>query len=62
LVLDVRIPGMTGVDLLRHLAANGSRVPEIMLIAHGDDETRWRCLEDGAAPALLDALGRALAK
>jgi len=39
LVLDVRIPGMTGVDLPRHLAANGSRVPEIMLIAHGDAET-----------------------
>ncbi len=70
LVLDVRMPGMTGVDLLRHLAATGSRIPVIMLTAHGDDETRWRCLEAGATafleepvrtPALLDAVRRALA-
>ncbi len=45
LVLDARMPGMTGVDLLRHLAATGSRIPVIMLTAHGDDETRWRSLE-----------------
>jgi FixJ family two-component response regulator len=41
-----------------------------MLTAHGDDETRWRCLEAGATaflekpvrtPALLDAVRRALA-
>src|SRR5882724_8009150 len=45
LVLDARMPGMTGVDLLRHLAATGSRIPVIMLTARGDDETRWRSLE-----------------
>jgi two-component system, LuxR family, response regulator FixJ len=70
LVLDVRMPGVTGVDLLRHLAATGSRIPVIMLTPHGDDETRWRCLEPGATaflekpvrtPALLDAVRRALA-
>jgi len=36
---------MAGVDLLRHLAATGSRIPVIMLTARGDDETRWRSLE-----------------
>ena len=45
LFLDARMPGMTGVDLLRHLAATGSRIPVIMLTARGDDETRWRSLE-----------------
>jgi len=34
----VRMPGMTGVDLLRRLAATGARIPVIMLTAHGDDE------------------------
>jgi len=70
LVLDVRMPGMTGVDLLRHPAATGSPIPVIMLTAHGDDEMRWRCLEAGSTallekpgrtPALLDAVRRALA-
>jgi len=69
LVLDVRMPGMSGVDLLKHLAASGSRVPAIILTAHGDDETRRRSLEAGATaflekpvrtPALLDAVRRAL--
>ena len=54
----------------RHLAAAGSRVPVMVLTAHGDDETRWRCFEAGATafleklvrtPALLDAVRRALA-
>ena len=39
-VLDVRMAGMSGVDLLRHLVATGSRIPAIMLTAHADDETR----------------------
>src|SRR3989442_7927629 len=39
-VLDLRMPGMSGLDLLRQLAATGSRIPVIILTAHGDDETR----------------------
>ena len=55
---------------LRHLAVTGSRSLVIMLTAHGDDETRWRCLEACATaflekpvrtPALLDAVGKARA-
>jgi FixJ family two-component response regulator len=70
LVLDVRMPGMSGLDLLRHLTATGSRVPVIMLTAHGDDETRRRSLEANASAflekpvrtaALLDAVRAALA-
>src|SRR5437879_13841759 len=36
LVLDLRLPGMNGLDLLRHLAATGSRIPAIILKAPGD--------------------------
>ena len=69
-VLDVRMEGMSGVDLLRHLGATGARIPAIMLTAHGDDETRRRSLEAGAvaflekpvrSAALLDAVRTALA-
>src|ERR1700746_2339784 len=35
-VLDVRMAGMSGLELLRHLGARGSRIPVIMLTAHAD--------------------------
>ena len=69
LVLDLRMAGMNGLDLLRHLAATGSRIPVIILTAHDDDEARRRSLEAGAAAflgkpfrsdALVDAVRIAL--
>jgi FixJ family two-component response regulator len=71
MVLDLRMPGMSGLDLLIHLAATGSRVPAIILTAHSDDEVRRRTLEAGAVAflgkpfhgeALLGAVRRALAE
>jgi FixJ family two-component response regulator len=68
-VLDVRMPAMNGLDLLRHLKASGSRIPVIMLTAHGDDDARQQSLEAGAAAffekpfesdALIDAIRRVL--
>jgi FixJ family two-component response regulator len=69
LVLDLRMTGMSGLDLLRHLAAANVRMPAVILTAHGDEEMRQRCLGAGAvafldkpfhADALLDAVQRAL--
>ena len=68
-VLDVRMAGMSGLDLLRHLGSAGSRIPVIILTAHADEETRRRSLEAGAvaflekpvrSAALLDAVRTAL--
>jgi FixJ family two-component response regulator len=61
LVLDVRMDGMSGVDVLRRLATTGVAIPAIMLTAHSDDETRRRSLEAGAVaflekPVRSDAL------
>jgi FixJ family two-component response regulator len=65
LVLDLGMTGMSGPDLLRHLAAAGSRVPVVVLTARGDEETRQRSLQAGAVAflkkpfdgdALLDAI------
>ena len=70
-VLDLRMPGMSGLDLLVHLAATGSPIPVVILTAHGDDEARRRTLQAGAVAflgkpfhgeALLGAVRRALAE
>ncbi len=70
LVLDLRMPGMGGLGLLRHLAASGSRIPVIIMTAHGDEDTSQRSLQAGAVaflekpvqgPALVDAVRSALA-
>jgi FixJ family two-component response regulator len=69
LVADLRMPGMTGLDLLTHLATASSRIPAVILTAHDDNEARRRTLEAGAiaflgkpfrADALLDAVRSAL--
>jgi len=70
-VLDLRMPGMSGVDLLIHLAAAGSPIPVVILTAHSDDEARRRTLQAGAVAflgkpfhgeALLGAVRKALAE
>ncbi len=53
LVLDLRMAGMSGLDLLRQLAVADLRVPAIVLTAHGEEEMRRRCLAAGAV-AFLD--------
>ncbi len=69
LVLDLRMTGMSGLDLLRHLAVRDSRIRVVILTALGDEETRRRSLQAGAvafldkpfhSDALLDAVRAAL--
>ena len=38
LILDVGLPGMSGIELQRHLLALRSNVPIIFITAHGSDE------------------------
>src|SRR5215510_12454666 len=45
LILDVRMPGMNGLDLQRHLAATDYQIPVIFITAHGDEEARRRALQ-----------------
>ena len=53
LVLDLQMSGMSGLDLLHHLRAAGTGIPIVVLTAHGDEGTRQRCLEAGAAAFLV---------
>ena len=52
LVLDVRMPGMSGTELQRHMAVANSHIPIIFITAHEDDAQRSQALEAGAVAFL----------
>ena len=69
LLLDLWLPGMTGVDLVEHLAAQGSLLPAILMTARDEPQMHRRALQAGVvayflkpleAPALLHAVQDAL--
>jgi RNA polymerase sigma factor (sigma-70 family) len=69
LVLDVRLPGLSGLDFQRELAARDARIPIIFLTGHGDIPMSVRAMKAGAVEFLtkpfrdqdlLDAVGVAL--
>ena len=52
LVLDVRMPGMSGPELQRQMAVANSHIPIIFITAHADDAQRTQALEAGAVAFL----------
>ena len=71
LVLDLHLPGMSGLDLQRQLAGSGRALPVIFLTGLADIPTAVDAMKGGAvefltkplnAPALLDAVGHAIEK
>jgi CheY-like chemotaxis protein len=70
LILDVRMPGMSGLDLLHRLRSSDSGVPIVFVTAHDDNGNRRQAIEAGAmaflskpfeAGALVDAVRTAVA-
>jgi FixJ family two-component response regulator len=53
LIVDVRMPRMSGLELQRQLATAHGPIPIIFITAHGDKETHARALRGGAV-AFLD--------
>jgi FixJ family two-component response regulator len=51
-LLDVRLPGITGLELQRRLAADGQSIPVIIITAQGDDKTRDEAVAGGAVAFL----------
>ncbi|HQU49202.1 MAG TPA: response regulator [Casimicrobiaceae bacterium] len=47
-IVDVRMPGMTGVELQERLAAQGSELPIVFLTGHGDVAMAVRAMKRGA--------------
>ena len=69
LVLDVKLPGINGLDFQRQLAASGLHIPIIFITGHGDIPMSVRAMKSGAVEFLtkpfndrdlLDAIKQAL--
>jgi FixJ family two-component response regulator len=52
LVLDVRLPGVNGLDFQRQLADSGVRIPIIFITGHGDIPMSVKAMKSGAAEFL----------
>ncbi len=52
LTLDIKMPGMSGLDLQEQLAQQGCLIPVIIISAHGDVETTVRAMKSGAVDFL----------
>ncbi|MFL5309840.1 MAG: response regulator transcription factor [Myxococcales bacterium] len=52
LILDVRMPGMSGVELQDRLTASHDGLPIIFISAHADEDARQRALANGAVEFL----------
>ena len=52
LIADVRMPGMSGLDLQARLTAERVRIPIIFITAHGDAAMRMQALRAGAVEFL----------
>ena len=52
LIADIRMPGMSGLELQAKLKAEGYRIPIIFITAHGDAEMRTLAMRDGAVEFL----------
>src|SRR3979411_3073128 len=69
LIADIRMPGMSGLELQAQLNAKRCRIPIIFITAHGDEKMRMQALRAGAVEfmakpfddgALLDSVRAAL--
>jgi FixJ family two-component response regulator len=69
LIADIRMPGMSGLELQAKLNAENCRIPIIFITAHGDEKMRMQALRAGAveflakpfdAEILLDSVRAAL--
>lgn len=57
LILDVAMPGMSGLDLQRVLKARGQKTPIIFITAQKDESVRARAFRQGAVEFLLKPFG-----
>jgi len=70
-ILDIRMPGLSGLDLQREMAKTGTSIPIIFITGHGDVPMAVRAMKDGAVEfltkpfreqELLDAVWEAIGR
>jgi FixJ family two-component response regulator len=70
MILDVRLPGISGLELFSQMRANQRSIPTVFITAHADARVRMQAIEAGSiaflykpfqADVLLDAVRAALA-
>jgi FixJ family two-component response regulator len=52
LITDIRMPGMSGLELQAQLNADRCRIPTIFITAHGDAKMRMQAMRAGAVEFL----------
>lgn len=57
LVLDLRLPGMSGLELQEYLNQNGVEIPIVFVTGHGDIPTAVRALKGGAVDYIQKPFG-----
>jgi FixJ family two-component response regulator len=71
LVADMRMPGMTGLELYQELVTSGERIPTVIITAHPEERTQLRARDAGITcylskpfvpDDLLECVREALAK
>jgi FixJ family two-component response regulator len=60
LIADIRMPGMSGIELQAKLKADRCRIPIIFITAHGDAKMRFRAMRDGAVEFLTKPFDNAV--
>lgn len=58
LIADIRMPGMSGLDLQSRLNDDGYPIPMIFITAHGDEKMRIRAMRAGATAFLAKPFDR----
>jgi FixJ family two-component response regulator len=69
LITDIRMPGMSGLELQSRLNSDGCLIPTVFITAHGDEKMRLQAIRGGAveflskpfdSEALIEAVRAAL--
>jgi FixJ family two-component response regulator len=60
LIADIRMPGMSGIELQATLKADRCRIPIIFITAHGDAKMRIQAMRDGAVEFLTKPFDNAV--
>lgn len=57
ILVDIRMPGMSGIDLQKKLNAMGAPIPVIVISGHADVPTAVRAIQEGAVDLLEKPVG-----